>query len=228
MRPFIARRAFLPEDGTAVEALQGVVMAKLMLSAFSVFLLAALQAGCAASPARPVGFRSSPEPIHPTCDTSVGAIELLGRITNPGGDDIAIHLDDQGGPPFDPSYMAYRVHASAPGEPFQLVHNSGHDSQWDRSITIAPGDSAMFNIPIFGLRPSDFYHYFRIEFRDARNRSYWTQEFELCAMSAANCACRGGGATAANALTPRQGCAAAPQAKLVKDDAAGGLSLVCR
>jgi hypothetical protein len=56
--------------------------------------------------------------------------------------------------------MAYRVYASAPGEPYELVHNSGHDSEWDRTVTVAPGDSVMFNVPIFGLRPADYYHYF--------------------------------------------------------------------
>jgi hypothetical protein len=200
----------------------------MLSAAASGLLLAALQAGCAASPARPVGIRSSPEPIHPTCDTSVAYIELLGRINNRGGGTVAFHLDDYGGPPFDPAHMAYRVHASAPGEPLQLVHNSGHDSEWDRTVAIGPGDSAMVNIPIFGLRPSDYYHYFRIEFRDTNNRSYWTPEFELCAVTAANCACRGRSATAVNGQGPRQACASAPQASFGKDDTPGGISLVCR
>jgi hypothetical protein len=203
-------------------------MAKIMLCAFSGFLLVVLQAGCAATPARPVGLRSSPEPIHPTCDTSVEYIELLGRIDNPGGGTAAFHLDDYGGPPFDPSYMAYRVYASAPGQPYQLVHNSGHDSEWDRTTTIAPGDSAMFNIPIFGLRPSDYYHHFRIEIRDARNTSYWTPEFDLCAVSAANCACPALGASGADGRTSRQACTPRPQASRGKELVAGAFSLLCR
>ena len=204
-------------------------MAKVLISACSALLLASLQAGCAASPPRPVGFRSSPEPIQPTCDTSVDYIELLGRITNPERGSVAFQLDDHGGPPFDPAYMAYRVYASAPGEPYQLVHNSGHDSQWDRTITVGPGDSATFNIPIFALRPSDYYHYFRIEIRDANNTSYWTPEFQLCAVSAVNCACPALGASGAGAQTPPQACAGGPQATTRgKELVPGGFSLLCR
>jgi hypothetical protein len=197
-------------------------MAKFLLFVVLGFL-AALQAGCAASPARPVGFRSSPEPIHPTCDTSVKYVQLVGTVSNKRGGDIAFHLDDEGGPPFDPSYMSYRVYASAPGEPFELVHNSGHDSEADRTVTIAPGDSAMFNVPIFGLRPSDYYHHFRIEYRDARNRSYWTREFDLCTL-AAKCTCAGRGAT--SAVGPA--CPSAPQASAVPFDMPREFSLVCR
>jgi hypothetical protein len=211
----------------AVGAPKGVVMAKFMLSAVSGFLLAALLAGCAASPARLAGFRSSPEPIHPSCDTSVAYLQLVGRVSNKGHDAITFQLDDYGGPPFDPSYMSYRVYASAPGEPFELVHNSGHDSKWDRSMTIAPGDSAMFNVPIFGLRPADYYHYFLIEYRDARNRSYWTREFELCAVTA-NCACRERGAAAAGKLAPQAACPSAQRASVVPVDSSREISLVCR
>jgi len=202
-------------------------MAKFMLSAVSGLLLAALQAGCAASPARPVGFRSSLEPIHPTCDTSVGYLQLVGSVSNKFHDPIAFQLDDYDGPPFDPSYMSYRVYASAPGEPFELVHNSGHDSEWDRTVTIAPGDSLKFNVPIFGLRPADYYHYFRIEYRDARNRSYWTREFDLCAVTA-NCACAGRVATPAGAGATRPACASAQQAGTVLGEKPREIILVCR
>ena len=202
-------------------------MAKFMLSAVSGILLAALQAGCANSPARPVGFRSSPEPIHPTCDTSAGYLQLVGSVSNKRHGTIAFHLDDYGGPPFDPSYMAYRVYASAPGEPYELVHNSGHDSEWDRTVTIAPGDSAMFNVPIFGLRPADYSRYFRIEYRDTRNRSYWTGEFDLCAVTT-NCACQGRGAAVPGERATLAACPSVPQASAVPGDMSREISLVCR
>jgi hypothetical protein len=191
-------------------------------------VLAALQAACAASPVRSVGIRASAEPIVPTCDTSVGYFPLLGRISNTSGHEIDFHLDDFEGPPFDPSHMAYRVYAAPPGEPLQLVHNSGHDSIWDRTLAIVPGDSAMFNIPIFGLRPADYYNYFRVEFRDSRNRSYWTREFQLCAVAPTTCACPGPVSAAAGATGPRPACASAPQASLAMPASAGEISLVCR
>jgi len=210
----------------ATGAPQGVVMAKFMVCAVSGLLLAALQAGCAFSTPRPMGFRSSPEPIHPTCDTSVGYIQLVGSVSNKRHGTIAFHLDDYGGPPFDPSYMAYRVYASAPGEPYELVHNSGHDSEWDRTVTVAPGDSMMFNVPIFGLRPADYYHYFRIEYRDSKNRSYWTREFELCAVS--TCSCPGRGAATAGARAMQPACPLTHQASAVVDEKPREISLVCR
>jgi len=194
-------------------------MARFPLPASAV-LLALLQAGCATSPERPVGLRSSPLPIHPTCDTSVEYIDLIVRIDNPGGGAATFSLKDGGGPPFDPSYTAYRVHASAPGQPYQLVHDSGHGSEWDRKISIAPGGSALFHTPIFGLRPSDYSNYFRIEFRDAHNRSRWTPEFELCAYSAARCICPG--------ADPKAACPAAPPGTVGKEQSSGGISLVCR
>jgi hypothetical protein len=211
----------------AIGAPQGVVMAKFVLPAVSGFLLAALLAGCAASPPRPVGFRSSPEPIHPTCDTSVGYIQLVGKVRNRGGGAIAFQLDDYGGPPYDPTYMSYRVYASAPGEPFELVHNSGHDSEWDRTVTVAPGDSVLFNVPIFGLRPADYYHYFVIEYRDARNRSYWTRQFDLCAVST-QCACSGRGAMSADGRAAQPACATAQPASAVLGEKPREISLVCR
>jgi hypothetical protein len=108
------------------------------------------------------------------------------------------------------------------------VHDSGHGSEWDRTIAIPPGESQVFHTPIFGLRPSDYSHYFRIEFRDAHNRSRWTPEFELCAVSAPSCTCPAVGAKAADGRTSRQACAAVPQASLGKKDIPGGISLVCR
>jgi len=211
----------------AIGAPQGVVMAKFMRFAVSGFLLATLQAGCAADPARHAMFRSSPEPIHPTCDTSVDYVQLVGKVRNRGHGTIAFQLDDYNGPPFDPSYMSYRVYASAPGEPYELVHNSGHDSEWDRTVTVAPGDSVLFNVPIFGLRPADYYHYFRIEYRDARNRSYWTREFELCAVTT-NCGCPGRGATSAGEGAAGPACASAQPASTVLDEKPREISLVCR
>ena len=197
------------------------------LGSYAVLLLAALQAGCAASPVRLAEYRTSPAPIEPTCDTSVGYFELLGRISNGSGREIDFRLDDFEGPPFDPAHMAYRVYAGAPGEPLQLVHNSGHDSIWDRTLVIAPGDSAMFNIPIFGLRPADYSRYFRVEFRDKNNRSYWTREFQLCAVTPVQCACPAPVANNTGAKEQRQSCAVAPQASL-PPEAAGEISLVCR
>ena len=187
-------------------------MANFRSRAFSVLLLAVLEAGCATGPARPVVLRSSPQPIHPTCDTSVEVIDLAVRIDNPGGGAAAFALKDGGGPPFEPAYMTYRVHASAPGEPYELVHDSGHGSEWDRKVSIAPGGSEVFHTPIFGLRPSDYSHYFRIEFRDAHNRSRWTPEFELCAVSPPKCTCPG--------PDPKAACPA--------QEIPGGVSLVCR
>jgi hypothetical protein len=174
-----------------------------------------------------MGFRSSPEPIHPTCDTSVGYIQLVGKVRNRSHGAIAFELDDYGGPPFDPTYMSYRVYASAPGEPYELVHNSGHDSKSDRIVTIAPGDSALFNVPIFGLRPADYYHYFRIEYRDVKNRSYWTREFDLCAVST-NCACRGRAATSARERDAQPACPSAQLAVAVLGDKPREISLICR
>ena len=199
------------------------------IASCAILVLAALQAGCAASPTRVVGTYSSPEPIHPDCDTSVGYFELLGRISNTSGHAIDFHLDDFEGPPFDPAHMAYRVYAAFPGEPMTLVHNSGHDSIWDRDLRIAPGDSAMFNIPIFGLRPSDYSRWFRVEFRDVHNRSYWTREFQLCAVApTVNCACPPPVAGAAGAPGRRPACAAAPPAGPPVVPPGREISLVCR
>ena len=201
-------------------------MAKFVIFAISGLLLVVLQAGCAASPPRPVMFSSSPVPIHPTCDTSVAYLDLVGKVQNRGHGTIFFQLDDYNGSPFDPSHMSYRVYASVPGEPYELVHNSGHDSEWDRIVKVVPGDSVMFSVPIFGLRPADYYHYFRIEYRDSRNRSYWTREFDLCAVNA-NCACQAR-ATAAGAPAAHPACASAQQASVVPTGMPREISLVCR
>ena len=185
-------------------------MARIRFFAFPVFLFAALQVGCAAMPGRANGLRSSPEVPHPTCDTSIGTIYLAARLRNTTGEEIEFHLVGDRGPRLDPWYLGYRVHSSAPGQAFQLVHNSGHDSEWTRTVSIAPGDSAEFNIPIFGLRPADYYRYFRIELRDSKRRSYWTPEFELCAVSQATCGCPRVGDLAVSSQAPRQICPAAP------------------
>ena len=203
-------------------------MAKFGACVGTVLLLTAALAGCAASPVRSIGLRSSPEPFHPTCDTSVEYIDLFGRITNRSGGGIAFQLDDYEGPPFDPAYMAYRVYASAPGKPMQLVHNSGHDSEWDRVVGIAPGDAVMLHIPLFGLRPADYYHYFRIEIRDERNTSYWTPEFQLCAMIPADCTCATPVAGTTGAQPPRLACPAALKAGVGGPETAREFSLLCR
>ena len=175
--------------GAAFRVPQGEVIVKLSFSPFSVLLLAALQVGCAAMPNRADALRSSPEVLNPACDTSVRYISLTTRMTNHTSRDMEFHLDGDRGPPFDPWYLGYRVHASAPGEPLRLVHNSGHDSVWTRTVAIAPGNSAEFNIPIFGLRPADYHHYFRIELRDSKGRSHWSPEFDLCSVSRPRCGC---------------------------------------
>lgn len=214
---FIARTAFVSDHRTAFRAPQGVVMAKLRFSALPALLLAALQLGCAAAPGRPDGLRSSPESLRPVCDTSVGYIYVAARIRNRSSEDIGFNLDGDRGPPFDPWYMGYRVHSSAPGELFQLVHNSGHDSVWTRTVQIAPGDTADFNVPIFGLRPADYLHYFRIELRDSKGRSYWTPVFDLCSVSKPICGCPRPGAVAVNSKDSRQVCPAAPRTSLAND-----------
>jgi hypothetical protein len=185
-------------------------MAKLTFSAFLVLLLAAMQGGCAAMPGRTDALRSSLEVVRPICDTSVRYIPLTARIRNHTNGDIEFNLDGDRGPPFDPWYLGYRVHSGAPGEPFRLVHNSGHDSVWTRTVAIAPGNSADFNTPIFGLRPADYLRYFRIELRDSKGRSYWTPVFELCSVSRTNCGCPRPGALTVSSQAPGQACPAAP------------------
>jgi hypothetical protein len=161
-------------------------MAKLGRSAFVVAISACLLTGCVSDPPR---FSASlPEIVAPACDTSIEYVDLVGIVRNTENRTVAFHLDDHRGPPFDLWYMGYTVYAGTPGKPFQVVHYSGHDSEWDRSMAIAPGESGAFTIPVFGLRPADYYHYFQIELRDSERRSYWTPVFELCAF-ARRCAC---------------------------------------
>ena len=164
-------------------------MAKLGSSVFALLLLAALQAGCAATPTRPQTAYSPAEPLRLTCDTSVTYIEMVGSIRNTTNAAITFNLDGNGGPPYDPWYLGYRVYSSAPGRPFGLVHNSGHDSVWTSTVTLAPGEETVFNIPLFGLRPADYRRYFQVALRDSKGRSYWTRPFELCAFARANCGC---------------------------------------
>lgn len=198
-------------------------MGKLVTCA--VLLLAAVQAGCVNSPTRRDFYVRSLEPVQPTCDTSVRYIDLVGKVTNRTGGDVDFDLDDFEGPPFDPTYMSYRVWAGPPGGRMELVHNSGHDSLRDRTVTVAPGDSVRLHIPIFALRPADYYHYFRIEYRDSRNRPYWTPEFTLCALPRLNCGCPAPVATSARAAAPACPMAAA-SSPAVPD--AREISLVCR
>lgn len=190
----------------------------------AVLLLAAVQAGCAASPTRPEYYVQSLDPVQPTCDTSVGYVDLVGKVTNRTGTGVDFYLDDFKGPPVDPAYMAYRIWAGPPGGPLELVHNSGHDSIPDRLVRIAPGDSAMLHVPIFGLRPGDYHHYFRVEYRDSRNRSYWTPEFTLCALRA-SCGCPAPVATSAGLAAPA--CPMAPASSPALPDAAE-IMLMCR
>lgn len=185
-------------------------MAKLTFSAFSILLLSALPVGCAAVSGRAGSLHPSLQVPRPICDTSIRYIHLAARIRNDTNGDIRFHLDGDRGPPFDPWYLGYRVHSSAPGEPFRLVHNSGHDSVWTRTVAIAPGASADFNVPIFGLRPADYFRYFRIELRDSKGRSYWTPVFELCSVSRAICGCPRLGALAVGSQAPGQACPVAP------------------
>jgi len=196
-------------------------MAKLGTSTILALVLAAL-AGCAATPPRLVV--AAPEIIHPACDTSVAYIDMVGTIRNDSNEVISFHLDDDRGPPFDLWYMGYIVYSGAPGEQFRLVHYSGHDSEWDRTVTIAPGDTAAFNIPLFGLRPADYLRYFRIELRDSKLRSYWTPVFELCAVSPVNCACPPQGAPAAGP----QSCPVLPLAGVATDKTSGEIGVACR
>jgi hypothetical protein len=203
-------------------------MAKLRFYAFSVALLAAFQVGCAAMPGRVDALRSSLEVPRPTCDTSVRYIALTARIRNHTDGDIEFNLVGDRGPPFDLWYMGYRVYSSAPGEPFRLVHDSGQDWAWTRKVAIAPGNSADFNVPIFGLRPDDYHRYFRIKLRDSKGWSYWTPAFELCSVYRASCGCPSVGALAVGSQAPRQACPAAPLARVSNEAAQIEVGVACQ
>jgi hypothetical protein len=202
-------------------------MAKFGSCALPVLLLAAVQVGCAATPVRHQALRSPPEILRPACDTSVSYINMVGTIRNTTNGAITFNLDGDRGPPFDPWYLGYRVHSSSPGQPFGLVHNSGHDSVWTGTVTIAPGDSTVFSIPIFGLRPADYQRYFRIELRDSKGRSYWTPVFELCAFSRANCGCPRVGAATSNPQAP-QACPVFPLTGVANNATQGEIGVACR
>ncbi len=192
-------------------------MAKFGFSAISVLLCVLLQASCTSMPRRSAMLPAHLELPHPTCDTSVGVIHLATRFRNVTGQDIAFHLDDDRGPRLDPWYLGYRVHSAGPGERFSLVHNSGHNSEWSRTVAIAPGDVVEFNVPLFGLRPADYHRYFRIELRDANRRSYWTAPFELCAVSITNCGCPQRSAVALGSKDRQHACPAASLASLASN-----------
>jgi len=187
-------------------------MSKFRAYSLVIALLAGLQAGCGAMPPRDDLSDSSGDGPRPRCDTSVRYIDLGTRISNHTGSDIEFNLVGGSGPPYHPSWMGYRVHSGDLGEPPQLVHNGSRGSVWDRTVTIAPGDSAEFSTPIFGLRTSDYFRWFRIEMRDSRGRSYWTPPFDLCSVSQANCGCPRSGEVAVSVGTqaPLQVCPTGP------------------
>jgi hypothetical protein len=196
-------------------------MAKPRRTALPVLLIAALQAGCATSP--PWLSPATPEIVAPRCDTSVDYIDLVGMIQNTSSREISFHLDDDRGSPYELWYMGYIVSSAAPGKEFRVVHNSGHDSEWDRTVTIAPGDSATFSIPLFGLRPADYYRYFTIELRDSELRSYWTPVFDLCSFARQRCECPQPGMSSA---APRS-CPVVPLAGLAGEKV-GAIGVACR
>lgn len=203
-------------------------MAKLIFFAIPVLLLAAVQVGCAAIPRPNGGLPSHLEAPRPTCDTSVRYIYLAAKVRNTTSRDIEFHLDGQRGPRLDPFYMGYRVHSAAPGQPFRLVHNSGHDAVWNRTVAIAPGNSADFNVPIFGLKPVDYLRYFRIELRDSKGRSYWTPVFDLCSVSQATCGCPRLGVLAVGSQARRQACPAALPGSVADNATNVEVDVVCR
>jgi hypothetical protein len=198
-----------------------MLMAKLRRSVVPVLLLVALQAGCATSPGRLSA--SIPEIVAPRCDVSVDYIDMVGLIRNTSNRQISFHLDDHRGPPFELWYMGYIVSSAAPGEEFRVVHYSGHDSEWDRTVTIAPGESATFSIPLFGLRPADYYRYFQIEIRSSDFETWRTPPFDLCAFAQRPCTCPPPGLSEA---TPRA-CPAVPLAGLA-GETLGSLGVACR
>lgn len=184
-------------------------MAKLRLSVVPVLLLVAVQAGCTTMPMPvPVDDFSSVELPSLACDISAKQIPLATRLRNDTGGDIVFNLEGDRGPPYNPWYLGYRVYSSLPGGPYELVHNSGHDSVWNRIVRVLPGESVDLNVPLFGLRPADYRHWFRIELRDSENRSYWTAPFALCSVPRALCGCPPPGGVAVGLQAPSQACTA--------------------
>jgi hypothetical protein len=183
-------------------------MSKSRFQLLIVALLAGLQAGCGNGQPRVDLSDSSGDGPRPSCDTSVRYIDMGTRIRNASGSNIEFNLVGQKGPRYDPWWLGYRVYSGNLGEPMPLVHNASRGSVWDRTVTIAPGESAEFNTPLFGLRPGDYYHWFRIEMRDSKGRSYWTPPFDLCSVSQPTCGCRGSSAAAVSVLSraPPQAC----------------------
>jgi hypothetical protein len=186
-------------------------------SALLSLLAAVALAGCAAFTEQPDRERFaviSPDVPLPraACDTSVKTLPLVARLRNTLGGEIRFNLEGGHPPPYDPWYMGYRVYSGGPGEPFGLVHNSGHDSIATGSVVIPPGGFADFNVPIFGLRPSDYRRYFRIVLRDTKGRAYWTPAFDLCSVPRVVCGCPGPGGLAVISPTaaPAQACPTGP------------------
>jgi hypothetical protein len=196
-------------------------MAKLRLTVLPALLVAGMAAGCATSPRQLSA--SIPEIVTPRCDISVDYIDIVGVVRNTSNRAISFHLDDHRGPPFDLWYMGYIVTSAAPGEEFRVVHYSGHDSEWDRTLTVAPGESATFSIPLFGLRPADYYRYFQIEVRDSGRNSWLTPAFDLCAFAQQRCKCPQPGMSQS---APRS-CPVVPLAGLAGEPL-GALGVACR
>jgi hypothetical protein len=198
-----------------------MVMVKLWRTVPAVLLLVALQAD-GASLSRRLSADTA-EIVAPRCDTSIEYIDMVGLIRNTSKRPISFHLDDHRGPPFELWYMGYIVSSAAPGEEFRVVHYSGHDSEWDRTVTVAPGESATFSIPLFGLRPADYYRYFQIEVRDAKFETWRTPPFDLCAFAQPRCTCPPTDAPGAAA----RACPVVPIAGLAGEPL-GTLGVACR
>jgi hypothetical protein len=202
----IALRPGASDDQAAFGAFQGGVMASHKGSALVVVLAAALQGGCAEVPRKPVVLAPAIDVPRAACDTSVKILPLVARFRNTTGATIVFNLEGNHAPPLDPWYMGYRVHSGGPGQPFGLVHNSGHDSVWTNLVAIAPGEAVDFNVPIFGLRPEDYRHWFVIEMRDSKARSYWTGAFDLCSVPKPICGCPPPGGLAIGVQGGAQAC----------------------
>jgi hypothetical protein len=182
--------AAVKDDLAIFGAPQGLDMSKPRFHLLIAALLVGLQVGCGANSQPRVDLSdSSGDGPRPRCDTSVRYIDMGTRIRNLSGASIEFHLVGRSGPRYDPWWLGYRVYSGDLGEYMPLVHNASRGSEWDGSVTVAPGDSVEFNTPLFGLRPSDYYRWFRIEMRDSKGRSYWTPPFDLCSVSRPTCGC---------------------------------------